>query len=83
MSTRLEHRIRPRPFLLLFQEQYLLVSAPHIERGFGVEVVHRRSWQRHVTGRAEGVGVVNSLNNHYCAPHVAVHEVNMEIGAHQ
>ena len=45
--------------------------------------VQRRPRYEHVTGRAEGVGAVTFLQNHYRVLHMAVNEVDLEVGVHR
>ena len=37
--------------------------------------------KKHFIGRSEGVGVVLLIQNQYRVPHVAVHGVDLEVGA--
>ena len=44
--------------------------------------VQRRLRYEHVTGQAAEAGAAPLLQNHYCVLHMAVQEVDMEVGAH-
>ena len=57
-----------------------MVYSPLAYISCGVAVIEYCPRHKYVTDRAVGVGTVALLQNYYCVPHVAVNEVNMEVG---
>ena len=53
------------------------------DHDFGVQIVHFRLWNEHVTDGSAGVVKVTLIQNPHRVPHVAVHEVNPEVGVCQ
>ena len=80
LTILLEHHRFTCPCFLLHQPPPFPVCALCVEGGGGVEAVESRSWQKCVVIKADGVEAVPFLHNHCLFLHVAVHEVNTEVG---
>ena len=70
----------PHPSLLLRQIPYLPLRSPCTKGRHWVAAVQRRPGHKHVTCRAAGVGAIPFLHNCYHVQHVAVNEVDPEVG---
>ena len=73
----------PRTPSLSPPEPPLPLRSPFTEGRCRVAEVQNLTRYKHVTGYSEGVEAVTLVHNHYHVPHVALHEVDPEVGVHR
>ena len=75
-----EHRLNPRPCLLLQQGTPLPLRSLSAEGRCHMPAIEGVAWHKHVTLGAPGVGSVPFLQDNYCVLRVAVRKLKPEVG---